>query len=94
VTSCRHVGTTDGVYNRIMAKLPQEILDAALSLPPEAPAALADSLLGSLDREVDEDAEEAWRLEIRRRIGELDAGEVRTIPWVEVRARLIRLLGK
>ena len=36
-----------------------EILKEALTLPPEARAALADSLLDSLDTEVDEDAEAA-----------------------------------
>jgi hypothetical protein len=39
-----------------------EILKQALTLPPEARAALADSLLDSLDTDVDEDAAEQWRL--------------------------------
>jgi len=38
-----------------------EILMQALTLPPEARAALADSLLDSLDTDVDEDAAEQWR---------------------------------
>jgi Putative addiction module component len=37
-----------------------EILKDALALPTEARAALAESLLESLDTEVDEDAEAAW----------------------------------
>jgi len=53
-----------------------EILKQALTLPPEARAALADSLLDSLDTEVDEDAAEQWRVEIRKRMAELDAGTV------------------
>ncbi len=67
---------------------PGEILKAALSLPAGARAAIAGSLLDSLDMEVDESADEEWRAEVRKRLAELDAGSVRTVPWSEVRARL------
>jgi hypothetical protein len=40
------------------------ILREALKLPPEARAALAGTLLDSLDDMVDEDAEAAWQAEI------------------------------
>ena len=53
-----------------------------------ARAALAGSLLESLDTEVDEDAEAAWATEVNRRVAELDSGAVQTIPWAEVRRRL------
>jgi putative addiction module component (TIGR02574 family) len=65
-----------------------EILKDALALPSEARAALAGSLLDSLDGEVDEDAEAAWAIEVNRRVAELDSGAVKTIPWAEVRRRL------
>jgi putative addiction module component (TIGR02574 family) len=65
-----------------------EILKEALALPTEARAALAESLLASLNEHVDEDAETAWALEIEQRIGELDPGTVSTVPWSEVRRRL------
>lgn len=65
-----------------------EILKDALELPTEARAALAGSLLDSLDTEVDEDAEAAWAAEVSRRVRELDSGIVQTIPWAEVRRRL------
>jgi putative addiction module component (TIGR02574 family) len=65
-----------------------EILKEALALPTEARAALAGSLLDSLDTEVDEDAEAAWATEVNRRVAELDDGTVKTIPWSEVRRRL------
>jgi putative addiction module component (TIGR02574 family) len=64
----------------------------ALALPAEARAALADSLLDSLDVEVDEDAEAAWQREIQRRIAELDSKAVSPIPWTEVRSRLMATL--
>lgn len=65
-----------------------EILKQALSLPPEARAALADFLLDSLDTEVDEEAGQRWREEIRKRISELDSGAVRAVAWPDVHARL------
>ncbi len=65
-----------------------ELLAKALHLPKEARAALADSLLESLDTEVDEGAEEAWRSEIHRRLGEIDEGSVKLVPWREARNRL------
>jgi len=48
----------------------------------------ADPLLDSLDTEVDENAEESWRLEIYRRLAEIDAGSVDLIPWSDARGRL------
>lgn len=71
-----------------MADDPAELLTHALKLPPAARAALADSLIESLDSEVDEDAEEAWKSEIASRVRSLDAGVVSAIPWSEVRRQL------
>ena len=71
-----------------MKRDPNDILKAALELPPEARAALAGSLLDSLDREVDEGAEVAWEAEIARRVQDLEGGKVKTVPWAEVRRRL------
>ena len=65
------------------------LLQEALRLPSEARAALAGALLGSMDEAVDEDAEQAWRAEIERRIAELDSGKVKTIPWPEARRRIV-----
>ncbi len=65
------------------------ILKKALALPPEARAAIADSLLESLDQSTpDEGAEEAWAEEISRRIDDVDSGKVQLIPYEEVRRRL------
>jgi putative addiction module component (TIGR02574 family) len=71
-----------------------EILKKALALPPEARAALADSLLESLDEEpVDGGVEAAWSEEIKRRIEEIDSGKVQMIPYEEVRRRLAARLA-
>lgn len=70
-----------------------ELLKKALALPPEARAALAGSLLESLEDSVDASAEEAWSQEIARRIGELDSGKVKPIPWAEARRQIAAILN-
>ena len=64
------------------------ILKQALRLPPEARAALAGSLIDSLDEPLDLDAESFWEAEIAARIREIDEGEVTLIPWAEARAKI------
>ena len=68
---------------------PGKLLEEALKLSPEARAALAASLLESLDEEVDEGTEAAWAEEITKRIHELDSGVVTPIPWPEARRRIL-----
>ena len=70
-----------------------ELLKKALTLPPEARAALAGSLLESLDDTVDEAAEEEWNREIARRIEELDSGKAKPIPWAEARRQISAILN-
>jgi putative addiction module component (TIGR02574 family) len=71
-----------------------ELLKKALALPPEARAALAGSILESLDDEpADEGVEAAWNEEIKRRIEEIDSGKVQMIPYEEVRRHLAVLLS-
>ena len=71
-----------------------ELLKKALALPPEARAALAGSILESLDDEpADKGVEAAWNDEIKRRIEEIDSGKVQMIPYEEVRRRLAALLS-
>ena len=64
------------------------LLKEALKLPTEGRAALAASLLDSLDSEVDEQAEASWRQEIERRIQHIDSKQTSLISWPDVRARL------
>jgi putative addiction module component (TIGR02574 family) len=71
-----------------------ELLKKALALPSEARAALAGSLLESLDNQpVDEGVEAAWSEEIKRRIEEIDSGKVQMIPYEEVRSQLSAMLS-
>lgn len=71
-----------------------ELLKKALALPPEARAALAGSLLESLEEHPsDEGVDEAWGEEIKRRIEEIDSGKVQMIPYEELRRRLAARLA-
>jgi putative addiction module component (TIGR02574 family) len=67
-----------------------ELLRQALTLDEKDRASIAGALIESLETEVHADAEQAWDAEIRRRVAELDAGRVQTVPWSEVRRRLFR----
>jgi putative addiction module component (TIGR02574 family) len=71
-----------------MARDAAQILHEAMELPAEARAALADSLLSSLEEEIDADAEQLWRQEIELRLASLNDGSVQLLPWSEVQARL------
>ena len=68
---------------------PAKLLEEALKLAPEARAALAASLLESLEEGADEGVEAAWAAEIAKRMHELDSGAVTAIPWPEARRRIL-----
>ena len=67
-----------------------ELFAKASALSDKDRATLAGLLIESLESETDPDVEEAWRIEIERRLAELDAGTVETVPWEVVRAKLLR----
>ena len=73
-----------------MARSARELFEEALRLGPEERATLMRLLIENLDAESEEGVEDAWRVEIERRMAELDAGSVQTIPWEELRRRLYR----
>jgi putative addiction module component (TIGR02574 family) len=64
------------------------LFDQALSLSDSDRAALAASLIRSLETESDSDAEEHWKSEVERRIAEIENGDVELVPWDEVMAKL------
>jgi putative addiction module component (TIGR02574 family) len=66
----------------------EEIMSAALALPPGARAMLADHLLESLDAPNQEEIDAAWAEEIERRMRDIDEGRVKLIPGDEVLAEL------
>ncbi|HYH45772.1 MAG TPA: addiction module protein [Thermoanaerobaculia bacterium] len=58
----------------------------ALRLSPGERAALAQRLLESLDE--DAEIEEAWAVEVERRIAEVESGAVQVIPMAEALAQV------
>jgi putative addiction module component (TIGR02574 family) len=73
-----------------MARSARDLFEEAMRLAPEERATLMRLLIEALDAEAEEGVEDAWRVEIERRMAELDSGAVETIPWEELRARLYR----
>jgi putative addiction module component (TIGR02574 family) len=73
-----------------MPRSARELFEEAMRLDPEERATLMRLLIENLDAESEEGVEDAWRVEVERRMAELDSGSVQTIPWEELRARLYR----
>jgi len=70
----------------------EDIKEKAQQLSEMERAELARALIESLDGPPDADVEEAWRIEIERRVGQIERGEVQPIPGDEVLERLRRRL--
>ena len=66
----------------------EEIISAALSLPPDARAMLAEHLLDSLNSEDQKRIDALWAEEAERRDKEIEDGIVTPIPGEEVMDRL------
>jgi putative addiction module component (TIGR02574 family) len=66
----------------------EEILSAALALPPRTRAMLADHLLASLDGPNQKKIDAAWAEEFEQRIREIDEGKVETIDGELVMQKL------
>jgi len=71
----------------------KDVFRDATELSEHDRATLAGLLIESLEAEPDPDVEAAWAAEIERRVKEIDAGTVKTIPWEEVRQRLLNRLN-
>lgn len=66
----------------------EEIISAALSLPPDTRAMMAEHLLESLDGEAQKRIDVLWAEEAERRDKEIEDGVVTPIPGEEVMSRL------
>ena len=73
-----------------MGRSARELFDEAMRLGPEERATLMRLLIEALDAETEQGVEDAWRVEIERRMAQLDSGSVQAIPWEEVKERLYR----
>jgi putative addiction module component (TIGR02574 family) len=77
-----------------MSRTFTDVWKEASELSDEDRAALAGLLIESLEGEADPDVEAAWAAEIEKRVAELDAGTVQSIPWEQVRQRLLDRLNE
>jgi putative addiction module component (TIGR02574 family) len=84
-------GPLNGCYPSDMQRSAAEVLEAALALPEDERAQLAEKLVASLDGNVDPDAEAAWGEEIERRLARIEAGQSQTVSLDESVARLHRI---
>ena len=77
-----------------MSNMLAELKEKAAQLSAQERADLALALIESLDGPAEDPAavEEAWRVEIERRVGEVERGEVKPIPGDEVFAEVRRRL--
>ena len=77
-----------------MSPAAQKLLDELMTLPPEDRERLADILYGSLQPENPAEIAAEWDAEIKRRLDQIDSGEVQLIDGDTVmkaaRARLRR----
>jgi putative addiction module component (TIGR02574 family) len=73
-----------------MAASRDDIFRNALALEEADRVELISALIDSLESEIEEGVEEAWRQEIERRARDLESGAVQSIPWDVVRERLAR----
>jgi putative addiction module component (TIGR02574 family) len=70
-----------------------ELLKRALALPVEERAALANTLLDSLE-DAQESEQAAWDKEVARRMQDLKAGKAVTVPWEELHQELLAMLNE
>jgi putative addiction module component (TIGR02574 family) len=72
----------------------ETVLQKALTLAEQERAEIAGALLESLEPEPEAGVEAAWRQEVAARVAALDAGEVETTPWEEIRDGFLARLSE
>ncbi len=73
-----------------MSKAAHEVLVDAMALSEEDRGELAEKLAASLDADVDPGAEDAWAVEIQRRLARIEAGQAKSISLSDAIARMHR----
>jgi putative addiction module component (TIGR02574 family) len=68
-----------------------DLLKRALALTVDERAALANTLLDSLE-ETGKSVQAAWDEEVARRMQDLQAGKAVTVPWEELHQELVAML--
>jgi len=82
------------IYGRFVVWSHEEIFHDAMALPPEARAELTERLVESLAQDISAEITEAQLAEVRRRIAQVESGEVELIPGDEAPARVRNLLAQ
>jgi putative addiction module component (TIGR02574 family) len=75
-----------------MSEEVSHLLKQALALPPDERAALANTLLDSLD--VGDSVQDAWDEEVARRMADLKAGRAVTVPWEQLHRELLAMVNE
>jgi len=70
-----------------------DLLKRALALPADERAALANTLLDSLET-ASESVEQAWDEEVARRIEDLKTGKAVTVPWEQLHRELLAMVNE
>ncbi len=70
-----------------------DLLKQALALPVEERAALANTLLDSLET-TNQSVQEAWDEEVARRSADLKAGKAVTVPWDQLPRELLAMVNE
>jgi len=70
-----------------------DLLKRALALSADERAALANTLLDSLETG-NESVQEAWDKEVARRMADLKAGKAVTVPWEQLHRELLAMVNE
>lgn len=71
-----------------------QIVEETRQLPPDVVAELVDRILIARHVGMESGVEESWKKEARRRVAEIESGQVQGIPGEEVSARIRKTLGR
>jgi putative addiction module component (TIGR02574 family) len=72
-----------------------DLLKRALALPVDERAALANTLLDTLEGPNESVfLQDAWDAEVARRIADLKAGKAVTVPWEELHRELLAMVNE
>ena len=77
----------------VMSPEVSDLLKRALALPDDERAALANTLLDSLETG-SESVKEAWDNEVARRMADLKAGKAVTVPWEQLHRELLAMVNE
>ena len=77
-----------------MTAMTDRVTEEALSLPADIRLNLVEKLITSLNLSIDKDIDRLWAEEAKRRISQIEAGEVKLVPGEEVFSKIRAKYGK